>query len=175
MGPSRANPLTGELLTPTSSSTPAWSATGRRSTACRPRALRTATCPGAEEPISRIRDGRLGLGLGDPLEHIRKANGVSWDDRGDGRRWAIEQGACRCGPCMSSQLGLAAMAFETRGLLKPGEKVPEELIQQAIKEVTMHEVGHTLGLRHNFKASTMLKNDQLHDTKLTEKRALSAP
>ena len=28
----------------------------------------------------------------------------------------------------------------------------------------MHEVGHTLGLRHNFKASTMLKNEQLHDT-----------
>ena len=36
-------------------------------------------------------------------------------------------------------------------------KVPagwvEELILQAIKETTMHEVGHTLGLRHNFKAS----------------------
>ena len=42
--------------------------------------------------------------------------------------------------------------------------LPEELIGQAIKEVTMHEVGHTLGLRHNFKASTMLKNEQLHDT-----------
>ncbi len=26
---------------------------------------------------------------------------------------------------------------------------------QGLKEVTMHEVGHTLGLRHNFKASTL--------------------
>ncbi len=34
--------------------------------------------------------------------------------------------------------------------------MPEELIGQAIKEIVMHEVGHTLGLRHNFKASTML-------------------
>src|SRR5262249_21468263 len=38
--------------------------------------------------------------------------------------------------------------------------------------VTMHEVGHTLGLRHNFKASTMLKNEQLHDTSITRKKGL---
>lgn len=36
----------------------------------------------------------------------------------------------------------------------------------------MHEVGHTLGLRHNFKASTMLKNEQLHDTSITRKQGL---
>ena len=54
----------------------------------------------------------------------------------------------------------------------PGEKVPEEMILQAIKETTMHEVGHTLGLRHNFKASTMLKNEQLHDTEITRKQGL---
>ncbi len=34
----------------------------------------------------------------------------------------------------------------------------------------MHEVGHTLGLRHNFKATTMLKNEQLHDTAITRKQ-----
>ena len=32
----------------------------------------------------------------------------------------------------------------------------EKLIMQGLKEVTMHEVGHTLGLRHNFKASKLL-------------------
>jgi len=36
----------------------------------------------------------------------------------------------------------------------------------------MHEVGHTLGLRHNFKASTMLKNEQLHDSSITRKQGL---
>jgi hypothetical protein len=35
---------------------------------------------------------------------------------------------------------------------KRGE-LPEEFLQQALREVVMHEVGHTLGLRHNFKAS----------------------
>ena len=49
---------------------------------------------------------------------------------------------------------LAAAVLAARGELEPGGKVPEKLIAQAVKEVVMHEVGHTLGLRHNFKAST---------------------
>src|SRR4029077_7598633 len=82
------------------------------------------------------------------------------------------QGICQCGPCMKTQIGLAAMTLAARGMLKPGEKVPEELINQAIKETVMHEVGHTLGLRHNFKASTMLKNEDLHNTAITRKQGL---
>ncbi|MHC4090423.1 MAG: zinc-dependent metalloprotease [Planctomycetota bacterium] len=39
-----------------------------------------------------------------------------------------------------------------------GERdLPEEFIGQVIREIVMHEVGHTLGLRHNFKASSWLK------------------
>src|SRR4029077_216751 len=56
--------------------------------------------------------------------------------------------------------------------LKAGDKLSDEMIQQAIKETVMHEVGHTLGLRHNFKASTMLRNDQLHDLNITRKQGL---
>ena len=36
----------------------------------------------------------------------------------------------------------------------------------------MHEVGHSLGLRHNFKASTMLTADQLNDTAITHAKGL---
>ncbi len=55
---------------------------------------------------------------------------------------------------------------------KPGSKELEKLLQQAVKEIAMHEVGHTLGLRHNFKASTMLANKDLHNTDITRKRGL---
>jgi hypothetical protein len=51
-------------------------------------------------------------------------------------------------------------------------ELPEEFIGQAIKETVMHEVGHSLGLRHNFKASTMLTADQLNDTGLTHTKGL---
>ncbi|MDF1661056.1 MAG: zinc-dependent metalloprotease, partial [Planctomycetota bacterium] len=37
-----------------------------------------------------------------------------------------------------------------------GGKLPLEFIGQSIKETVMHEVGHTMGLRHNFVASTYL-------------------
>jgi hypothetical protein len=84
----------------------------------------------------------------------------------------MRQGACLCGTHMRYELGMASLALAARDQLKPGERVPEELIGQAIKEVVMHEVGHTLGLRHNFKASTMLKNEQLHDTTITRKQGL---
>ncbi len=34
---------------------------------------------------------------------------------------------------------------------------------QGLKETTMHEVGHTLGLRHNFKASSYRSLDEIND------------
>ena len=55
---------------------------------------------------------------------------------------------------------------------QPKDELPEEFIGQAIKETVMHEVGHSLGLRHNFKASTMLSADQLHDTTITRTKGL---
>lgn len=62
-----------------------------------------------------------------------------------------------CAYCQGTQqqLGFATAALVARGeisAVKGG--VPDELIAQGLKEVVMHEVGHTLGLRHNFKAST---------------------
>ncbi|MGP0066015.1 MAG: zinc-dependent metalloprotease, partial [Isosphaeraceae bacterium] len=55
---------------------------------------------------------------------------------------------------------------------QPKDELPEEFVGQAIKHIVMHEVGHSLGLRHNFKASTMLKADQLHDTSITHVKGL---
>lgn len=51
-------------------------------------------------------------------------------------------------------------------------KLQEEYIGQLIKWIIMHEVGHTLGFRHNFKASTLHPNEKLHDKELVEKMGL---
>jgi hypothetical protein len=56
---------------------------------------------------------------------------------------------------------------------KPEPTVPEEFLGQAIKEVVMHEVGHSLGLRHNFKASIMLRPDQINDTSVTHVKGMT--
>ncbi|MFN9375177.1 MAG: zinc-dependent metalloprotease [Planctomycetaceae bacterium] len=63
----------------------------------------------------------------------------------------------RCDYCQQAggQIGFAASVMLLRGDIDaPVGGVPDELIAQGLKEVVMHEVGHTLGLRHNFKASS---------------------
>ena len=52
------------------------------------------------------------------------------------------------------------------------EPVPQEVIHQYVKWVTMHEVGHSLGLRHNFKSSADTPMDKLHDKNWTEKNGI---
>jgi len=68
---------------------------------------------------------------------------------------------------MGTQSNLVRASLLAGGLIAPGEPLPDEFIDQAAKWVTMHEVGHTLGLRHNFRSSTDTPMDKLHDTEFT--------
>lgn len=64
---------------------------------------------------------------------------------------------CECSAGMARQIDFANVAMESKGLGRNNE----EFIGQIIKEVVMHEVGHCLGLRHNFKASTWLSMEEI--------------
>ncbi len=48
--------------------------------------------------------------------------------------------------------------------------VPEGFVGPLLAEVVSHEVGHTLGLRHNFKASTTYTMDQVNSDELKGKK-----
>ena len=48
-------------------------------------------------------------------------------------------------------------------LVKERTEKLEQIILEGIKDVIMHEVGHTLGLRHNFQASSWLTLDEIND------------
>lgn len=78
--------------------------------------------------------------------------------------------ACQYATAMQSQFRMASIALAAAG--GSGAKLPEELLGQVIKSVVMHEVGHSLGLRHNFEASTMLDQDEINDTSITHKKGL---
>ncbi|MBI3838426.1 MAG: zinc-dependent metalloprotease, partial [Planctomycetia bacterium] len=80
---------------------------------------------------------------------------------------------CMMGPGMQRQLGLMAAVMAAKGTIDPGGKVPEEFIGQAIKEVVMHEVGHTLGLRHNFKSSTFISLKDANNPEITRKKGMT--
>jgi hypothetical protein len=173
MGPSRSNPLTGEIID-----------ADIVFDASMVRYYRQAASvfgnTAMADPISPIEATRLGTDL-DAIRPLQATEALGWDDRTTRNLTAaqkktmvaIQQGLCQCGPCMKRELAMATMAIVMRDL-KPAEKTAavDDLIGQAIKETVMHEVGHTLGLRHNFKASTMLKNEDLHNTEITHKQGL---
>jgi len=61
------------------------------------------------------------------------------------------------------QLGYALDVLAARGDLDPASPEAERYVQAYLKNVTMHEVGHTLGLRHNFRASHSVPLRQVAD------------
>ena len=169
MGPSRANPLTGEIIDADiifdASMVRFW------------RQEHQLFGPSGTAPASSMQSLKQGLGLGrvpgDPASTLA-GWGAPSSDSAQQRfiHLAARHGLCQCTSHMRHELAMGAMTMAAAGQMVPGDKVPDELLQQAIKETVMHEVGHTLGLRHNFKASTMLKNEQLHDTTITRKQGL---
>jgi hypothetical protein len=67
----------------------------------------------------------------------------------------------------SFALDLMSMRAQSAGTgaLDPAEI--ERIVQAQVKGVVTHEVGHTLGLRHNFRASTIYTQAQLSDPAFT--------
>jgi len=63
--------------------------------------------------------------------------------------------------------------LEARGEIEPGSPEAEAFVFARIKDTVTHEVGHTLGLKHNFKASTTVSAAQLADKGYTEANGIS--
>jgi hypothetical protein len=64
--------------------------------------------------------------------------------------------SCVHGSAMTMQASMLRLGADITG-----ERVPERLLGELIKKVVTHEVGHSLGLRHNFKASSWLDLDEI--------------
>jgi hypothetical protein len=62
--------------------------------------------------------------------------------------------------------------LEARGELEPGSPEADAFVNAYVKEVITHEVGHTLGLRHNFRSSTIYTSAQLRDPEFTRKNGI---
>jgi hypothetical protein len=81
--------------------------------------------------------------------------------------------ACRFGEHAAEQLGYAMDVLAARGEIDPDSPEARQFVLDYMKDVTMHEVGHTLGLRHNFRASHAISAAQVADPDFTRREAFT--
>jgi hypothetical protein len=81
--------------------------------------------------------------------------------------------ACDYGAAAEQETDFAFDLLEARGLDMSGPEATA-LAQEYVKDVIMHEVGHTLGLRHNFVASKIYSLKQIADKSFSTVNGITA-
>ncbi|MEE9296723.1 MAG: zinc-dependent metalloprotease, partial [Phycisphaerae bacterium] len=158
MGPHRSNPFTGQIYDAdiifNDSMVRVWEARFHRSTStaitamkARDPALRQffEAYPQFKRTDRQWEQFRFGQ---DDDADLRQAVRQRLIDRGDQ--------SCDYLEGMRHQMAVARTMLADQ----PGEVI-DRFLYDVIKEVVSHEVGHTLGLRHNFKASTIYDLDEI--------------
>ncbi len=74
----------------------------------------------------------------------------------------------------AEQMSYALDVLEARGEIDPDSPQAREFVFAYLKDTAMHEVGHALGLRHNFRASRAYSAAQLADPAFTAANGITA-
>ena len=80
---------------------------------------------------------------------------------------------CMYGDYIREEMASAWDIMTATGKIKGTDEELQEYIHKGIVDLILHEVGHTLGLRHNFKASSIYSIEQLSDPTFTKKYGIS--
>jgi hypothetical protein len=83
-----------------------------------------------------------------------------------------ENALCAYGNEAFQEASFATGLLEARGEIDPDSPEALAIVKATLKDVITHEVGHTLGLRHNFRASTIYTEAQLADAQFTRVHGL---
>ena len=91
-----------------------------------------------------------------------RSQGGLWPSMGQ----TIHTALCKHGSFRQMDMQMAALGLiDLSGLSSNGkeiDEVPDEFVNALIKDVIMHEVGHVVGLRHNFVASTVYSLEEIN-------------
>ena len=79
---------------------------------------------------------------------------------------------CNFAEQVHGEADFAMDILEARGDIAPDSPEAEKFVYEYVKEVITHEVGHTLGMRHNFRSSTIFTAAQIADPEFTAKNGV---
>lgn len=86
---------------------------------------------------------------------------------------ALNQSAGTASAVAAQEADFGMSLLALRGDLGRNDPATQQFVYDYLKHLTMHEVGHTLGLRHNFHASTAYSEKQLADPAFTRDHGLA--
>jgi hypothetical protein len=151
MGPSRVNPITGQILDADiifdADFVDVW----------------TKKFEVTPPPMSELPAGLAN----DLLPYLKRGTEINIE-RSD-RRWNGLEDMRE----LSAQLALGSVAMASANKALSKEQI-EKLIYQGVRSIATHESGHTIGLRHNFKASTMLTLEEINNPDKTKEFGMAS-
>ena len=160
MGPSRVNPLTGEILDADILIDGSFVRLLKNDyrQIIQPQNSQTRTSLSA-----LVNNGRL----------CDKGNQKSPKSLGNLSKLATDYDLCY-GMEASNQLAFGSLAISMLGNSPPSPKELKNYIHQYLRLISTHEVGHTLGLRHNFRGSTLLSPVEMNNSEITRTKGMTA-
>jgi hypothetical protein len=81
--------------------------------------------------------------------------------------FAQQHAFCQHGAVAAEQLGYALDVMQASADMEPDSPLAQQFVHDYVKDAIMHEVGHALGLRHNFRASRAYTEAQLANAEFT--------
>ncbi len=173
MGPSRVNPLTGEIL----DADVIVSADFVRSLNQDYRTLveqnQMSTVPFAAHLTGNSNLCSYGMAARSLQHHSAKTEQPAVPKLRFGSHLGNYQDLCY-GLDSTKQFAVGNMALSMFQNVLPSSPEMKNYVHEFVRELIAHEIGHTLGLRHNFHGSAMLKPEDLNNTTITQKDGLVA-
>jgi Met-zincin/Domain of unknown function (DUF5117)/Domain of unknown function (DUF5118) len=160
MGPSRSNPLTGEILDADILVDASFVRVLKKD-------YRQIVLPNQTQTrtsLSALMQNRLLCNKGD-----KTPKGLL----GNLSKLAGEYDLCY-GMEAVNQFAFGSLAMSLLPNITPTKEQVQDYIHQYLRLIIAHEVGHTLGLRHNFRGSTLLPPEEMNNLEISRSKGLTS-